>query len=76
VVKAGDVSERAEAEIARRPDLEPEARELQASTKLPGPLDLFGLALQYASDEFWRDRDVVLAAVGQDGMALSIVRER
>jgi hypothetical protein len=70
VVKAGDVSERAEAEIARRPDLEPEARELQASNKLPGPLDVFGLALQYASDEFLRDREVVLAAVGQDGMAL------
>jgi hypothetical protein len=41
VVKARDVSERAEAEIATRPDLEPEDRDAQASTKLPGPLDVF-----------------------------------
>jgi hypothetical protein len=41
VVKARDISERAEAEIATKPDLEPEDREAQASTKLPGTLDVF-----------------------------------
>jgi hypothetical protein len=41
VVEARDVSERAEAEIARKPDLEPEDREAQASMKLPGSLNVF-----------------------------------
>ena len=73
VVKASDVSERAEAEVALRPDLEPDNRQDQASQKLPGPLDVFH-RLQQPRRVVNFDRDVVVEAVRQNGRALAKLR--
>ena len=75
VVEAREVSERAEAEIARKPDLEPEDREAQASMKLPGSLDVFwpparGFADTEGGFVDWDDREAVLEAVRENGRAL------